>query len=66
MVKSKIDGLIESILPAYHPHMFQLVQMGSMSCEQLAKRIGDYLTSEYSREFTVIVREDEESAGLFG
>jgi hypothetical protein len=65
MVKSRIDRFISGTLQPYHPSMHLLLNMGSMSCEMLAQSIGVYLEAQYSRPFTVIVREDDESAGLF-
>jgi hypothetical protein len=65
MVKSRLDRFIAGSLQPYHPSMHLLMNMGSMSCEMLAQSIGVYLEAQYSRPFSVIVREDDESAGLF-
>ncbi len=65
MVKSVIDRFISGTCQPYHPRMWNLLDLGRTSCESLASSIAVYLQAQYKRPFTVTVREDAESAGLF-
>ncbi len=63
MVRQQIDNWVCS-LPPYHPNMNDIKQLGHWSCEHMAEEIRSRLQIKYSRNFSVIVREDDENAGI--
>lgn len=63
MVRQTIDTWMRSTYPSYHNHMPDLKMLGTYSCEQIASDIQAVLHQKYKRNFSVIVREDNENAG---
>lgn len=64
MVRQTIDTWMRSTYPSYHNNMPDIKFLGTYSCEQIASDLQAVLFQKYNRPFSVIVREDDENAGI--
>jgi hypothetical protein len=64
MVRQRIDTFIKGTFNTYHTNMPDILYLGPASCEMLATMVQTMLADVYQRPFSVIVREDDENAGI--
>ncbi len=64
MVRQRIDTFIKGTFNTYHTNMPDILYLGPASCEMIARMVQQMLADVYSRQFSVIVREDDENAGI--
>lgn len=67
ILKNDVDKFLKEIGYIYHPDMCNLRNLGSMSCEMMAKDISKHIVSKYKNSITTIVvkvQEDDENSGM--
>jgi hypothetical protein len=64
MVRQHIDTFIKGTFNAYHANMPDILYIGPASCEMIATMVQQMLSDVYHRPFSVIIREDDENAGI--
>ena len=67
ILKNDIDVFLKSIGTTYHPEMCNIRNLGSMSCEMMAKLVSEYIVRKYKNSITTIVvkvQEDDENSGI--
>jgi hypothetical protein len=65
LLKAEIDREIRILYPHWHTMMPTIRRLDSQSCEMVARKIFDYLSTEGYHPLKVLVREDQENAGIY-